>query len=106
MQIFEAFLEIEPLDECDLVAGDAAGAVTYIYLSAEDLESAVLEIKHLLYQDKLQLIGIDYIRTLDLEEWEAENNMESPSLSELQECLINTSHLYSAFHSYLSRHEH
>ena len=49
MPIFEAFIEIEPLVGCDLIAADAAGAVVYLYLAAKDLESSVVEIKHLLY---------------------------------------------------------
>ena len=78
MDIFEAFIDIEPLEGCDLIDEDAVGAVVYFYVAAETLESSIPKMKELLFQDNFQLINIDYIRAVDLKEWETENNTESP----------------------------
>ena len=106
MQIYESFIDIEPLDGCSLINKDAAGAFVYFYVAAESLEESISKMKQFLLQDNFQLVDIDYIRTVNLEEWESENNTECPNLSELNSCFNNTSHLYSVFHSYLSKYEH
>ncbi len=49
MEIFEVFIDIEPLEGCDLIDEDAVGAIVYFYVAAETLESLIPKMKQLLF---------------------------------------------------------
>lgn len=56
--------------------------------------------KLLLDKDNFNLKCIDYVRIVDLEEWEEECSEDSPSLADLEEALMKDIHVYSTFNSY------
>lgn len=105
MNIYELFIEVEPRPGHSMHP-DAVGAFVYIYVPALDLEKSIEKMKYLVDKDNFNIKEIDYVRTVDLDEWEEEGNEESPSLAELEEALSNDFHLYSVFHSFKSEYEH
>ena len=105
MNVYELFIEVEPKPNHPMNS-DIEGAFVYFYVSAIDLETSIEKMKTALEEDDFNLKNIDYVRTVDLEAWEDEENEESPSLAELEEALKKDFHLYSVFHSYESGYEH
>ncbi len=85
---------------------DSEGAFVYIYVPASDLERSIEKMKSLVNKDNFILKDIEYVRKVDLEEWEEENNTESPTLADMKEALMKDIHLYSTFNSYQSEYEH
>jgi hypothetical protein len=105
MKIYELFIEVEPRPNHHMYS-ESVGAFVYFYVPAIDLENSIEKMKTALDEDDFNLKNIDYVRTVDLEAWEGEENEESPSLAELEEALMKDFHLYSVFHSYESEYEH
>jgi len=104
MKIFELFIEVEPLKDNRVLEG-CIGAVVYIYVPAENLEESIYKMKKTIKTDDFRLLNIDYVRTVNLEEWEGEENEECPTLEELKQSLIDGTHKYSVFHGYKSLYD-
>ncbi len=105
MNIFELFIEVEPRLSHPMYP-DSEGAFVYFYVPATDLERSIEKMRSFLNKDNFNLKDIEYVRRVDLDDWEDERNNESPSLADLKEALMKDIHLYSTFHSYESEYEH
>ena len=101
--IYEISVEIKPMPGCNM-PNELLGAFVYCYVPAESLEDSLSIMKEALFEDRYELLEIEYCTKLNLDQWNP-NDMHFPSAQQLRE-LDSGEIYYSPFYGYQSQYEH